>query len=149
MKTIVLNPFSIDSDSHSNIGAIECLDPSLTVQADVAQADINNIVKQFGITHQLPYGMSVPEFADYSDVPNDFHAAMNFIRDTDQVFMSMPAEHRARFENDPGQFLDFVNNPDNYDEAVKLGFVVDTRPAAPAADDVPAAGKPDETSEAR
>lgn len=122
-KPIVLNPFTIDLDSHSSSHGSVNNEPSLTVQADVEQSDINNIVRQFGITHELPYGVAVPTFDDFSDAPNDYHQAMNFIREANSTFMEFPAELRARFDNDAGSFLDFVNEPSNYDEAISLGLV--------------------------
>lgn len=131
MKTIVLNPFTIDPDVHSSEHKLDGFEPTLTVQADKEQSDINYIVKQFGLTQSLPYGMAVPEYADYSDIPNDYHAAMNFIRDSDDGFMQLDASVRSRFDNDPGAFLDFINDPANQDEAIKLGVAFDTRPPEP------------------
>lgn len=122
-KLVVLNPFSLDRDTHSHLHGVENKLPSKTVQSDLPQSDINFIVKQFGLTHSLPYGRSVPVYADYSDAPNDYHAAMNFLRDSDQAFLTLDADIRSRFNNNPGEFLDFVSNPDNREEAASLGLV--------------------------
>lgn len=122
-KLLVLNPFTLDSDSHSFNHGLKCEDVSLTVQSDAEEADINTIVRKFGITHQLPYGNQVPAYIDYSDIPNDYHAAMNFIRDSDSHFMDLPSNLRSRFDNDAGKFLEFVSNSANREEAVKLGLV--------------------------
>lgn len=144
-KTLVLNPFTLDPDDHSNAHGISFPEPSLTVQADVEQSDINFIVRQFGLTHELPYGLQVPEFTDFSDAPNDYHAAMNFIREADAGFMTMPADVRSRFQNDAGQFLDFVSSPDNYQDAIALGLVpprVEDEPSA-STETPPPVGKPE------
>jgi len=141
MSTIVLNPFTIDRDEHSLNHVLCCEDKSLTVQSDVQQSDINFIVKQFGLTHELPYGLQVPRYEDFSNVPNDYHAAMNFVLEADSAFMEFPAEIRSRFNNDPGSFLDFVSNADNRDEAVKLGISI-RPPAEPAPLPVPPAPEP-------
>lgn len=133
-KILVLNPFSLDSDAHSLQHSIEFLDDSLTVQADAQQADINFIVKQFGLTSELPYGLSVPEYADYSDIPSDYHAALNFVRDSDEAFLTMPADVRSRFDNDAGNFLAFVSDSSNIEEATNLGIVI-PRPSTPPASD--------------
>ena len=122
-KLIVLNPFLLP-DLHSDSHGIFFDDESLCVQADVQAADINNIVKSFGITSQLPYGNDVPSYIDYTDAPNDFHASMNFIRDSNELFMEYPADVRARFSNDAGAFLDFVADDANRDEAINLGFAI-------------------------
>ena len=39
------------------------------------------------------------------------------------LFMSLDAEVRKRFGNDPAQLLDFLADNKNYDEAKKLGLV--------------------------
>lgn len=122
-KVLVLNPFNIDLAAHSNEHAISYFEPTLTVQSDAVEADINYIVRQFGITHELPYGRQVPEFTDYSDIPNDYHAAQNFIKAADDTFMTMEASVRSEFNNDAGRFLDFVSDPANYDRASALGLV--------------------------
>jgi len=132
------SPFNLPKDWNLD-SKIECSDPSLTVQADRDQADINEIVRRFGVTGQLPYGVKVPAYDDYAEIPMDYHTALNLVLDADQSFLEMPAEVRFRFNNDAGSFLDFVHNPDNYDEAVKLGIVLDTR-TPPAGDDSPPAG---------
>lgn len=133
----VLNPFTLDVDAHSNLHGLECKDESLTVQADLQQSDINFIVKQFGLTHELPFGRAVPVYADYHDVPNDYHAAQMFVQDAEEAFMLLPAEARARFGNDAGKFLDFVADDNNRDEAVKLGFVPPSSVPLPNPADVP------------
>jgi phage internal scaffolding protein len=108
---------------HSDLDAVHCTDPSLTVQADRDQSDINYIVKQFGLTGKLPYGVDVPVYDDYSDIPNDYQAALEFVAASDAAFLEMPAPVRARFEHDPALFLDFVSASTNYDEAVSMGLV--------------------------
>lgn len=142
MKILVLNPFNLD-DSHSSAHSISFPEPSLTVQADAEQSDINYIVRQFGLTHELPYGQAVPEYADYSDIPNDYHAARNFILDADNAFMLLPAEQRSHFDNDAGRFLDFVADPANRTQAEKLGFVPPSSPSPDGGvDGLPASAVP-------
>lgn len=125
------SPFNLPKDWGKDVGLL-CLDASLTVQADRDQADINNIVKQFGLTGQLPYGTDVPEYADFSDIPNDYHQAIQFAEALKASFMELPAPIRTRFDNDPGLYLDFFDNPDNQEEAIKLGIAFDNRPVAAA-----------------
>lgn len=134
MKPVFYTPYTLP-ENHNDLGAIECLDPSLTVQADAVDADINTIVKRFGLTGELPYGVRVPEYADYSDIPSDYQSALQFISDADASFMEFPATVRSRFDNDTAKFLDFVSNPSNVDEAIALGLA--TKPQAePLGDNV-------------
>lgn len=123
MKTPVLNPFTLDSDSHSSTHGIEFKDPSKTVQSDARQADINEIVKQFGVTGQLPYGNAQPVFDDFTSFPTDYHTALNYINEADGAFMELPASVRTEFDNDPGKLLSFVADGSNRARAVELGLV--------------------------
>lgn len=133
MKTNVLvrNPFTIDPDAHSLASGLECKDPSLTVQSDKDQADINNIVKQFGLTRSLPYGEQQPTYDDFTSFPYDYHDAMNTLREADNAFMELPATLRTRFHNDAGEFLDFLADGSNYEEAVRLGLLLPKDAAPP------------------
>ena len=36
--------------------------------------------------------------------------------------MQLPAKARARFQNDPQQFMEFMNDEENIAEAIKLGL---------------------------
>jgi len=121
-KPLFITPYTVPLDWNEST-SIECKDASLTVQADRDQADINFIVKQFGLTHELPYGNEVPEFADYSDIPNDYQQALAFIEDSRESFMQYPAEMRARFNNNPALLLDFLQSDTNRDEAIALGII--------------------------
>lgn len=122
-KTVVLNPFTLDVDAHALSHGISFPEASLTVQADAEQADINYIVKQFGLTGMLPYGRQAVTDVDFTDMPTDYHTALNLIHEADSYFMQFPADARSRFDNDAGKFLSFINDSANYEEAVSLGFI--------------------------
>lgn len=130
-KILVLNPFLIDPDAHSSAHGLLCEDESLTIQADKDQADINNIVKQFGLTQMLPYGNAVPEYADFTDAPMDFHSAQNFIIQARDEFMKYPAEVRSAFDNDPGVFLSALEDPDKAPLFQELGLSLPKDAAPP------------------
>jgi len=51
-----------------------------------------------------------------------FHEAMTLVVNAQAIFDHLPAETRARFGNDPGALSEFMQNPENHDEAVKLGL---------------------------
>lgn len=124
MKNVhfALNPFAIDPKAHSKQFSLTCPEPTLTVQADAVQADINFIVNQFIDTGMLPYGNQIPEFADYTDIPSDYQSALNFINQANDVFMEYPAQIRSKFDNDPHKFLEFVRDPANVEKAKAYGF---------------------------
>lgn len=84
-------------------------------------ADINNIVARFHKTGVMP-GVDVPQlFADVSDSPS-YQDALQTIVNANNQFMAMDAKTRKRFDNDPAEFLDFVNNPTNAQELVNMGL---------------------------
>lgn len=100
-----------------------CDDPSRAVQADMVDADINVIVKRFGLTGTLPQSLRMPEYADY-DAIFDFQSAQAVILQAQEQFMTIPADIRARFENSPQLFTEFVLDPKNVEETVRLGLAV-------------------------
>jgi len=115
--------FNYDRSVASNASGLKCEDVSLARQSEAQDADINEIVRRFGITGQLPSNVRVPSFGDFSGITS-FHEAMNVVAEAQEAFMLMPAEVRSRFKNDPEQFLDFVYDEDNRAEAEKLGLVL-------------------------
>lgn len=130
MSSIFLrSSFNYDREAASNESALECLDESKAIQSAEEESNINTIVRRFGISGELPGGYAMPQSGDFTNIP-DFHTAMNLVRKAQEEFVKVPAEVRARFNNDPGRFMDFFDDPANYDEALKLGLV-NARPPAP------------------
>lgn len=103
-----------------------------TKQEFKRECDINNIVAQFhktgGIEHvnkfasQYGYATSV-EFKD----------AMDLVTKGQQMFEALPSKIRRRFANDPMEFLDFVQDQNNAEEAAALGLI-DPTPDTPLAE---------------
>lgn len=114
-----------DRDSVSLETGLHCADPSLAVQSERDEVDINTIVKRFGLTGQLPVGVRAPTYGDFDGI-SDFHEAANAIAESYEAFDQMPAEVRRRFDNDPGKFVDFCSDDSNREEAIKLGLIFDT-----------------------
>lgn len=111
-----------DRNAASDESGLLCADKSLAKQSFLEECDINTIVKRFGLTGQLPSDVRMPVSGDFTGI-SDFHMAMNATRAAQEAFMMMPAHVRARFHNDPGEFVDFCMDEKNRDEAVKLGLV--------------------------
>lgn len=119
----IRSPYNYDMESSSDESSLKCLDPSLAQQNFKDETDINTIVKRFNLTGELPNNLAVPQYGDFTEV-TDYHSALNLVIKAEDAFMSMPAEVRARFNNDPGAFLDFVNDGNNREEAARLGLLV-------------------------
>lgn len=98
-------------------------EPTRTKQSFRDECDVNNIMYKFGAARILGhYGQFKGEYGDFLDV-QDYQTSMNQIIQAQDMFMSLPSKLRARFENDPSQFLAFVSNPDNRDEMKSLGLL--------------------------
>lgn len=121
-KEMVRNPYNYDSDEVSTLTGLECKDESLTSQEFLQESDINYIAEKFIRTGEAPQVLNLPTSGDFTGI-FDFQSAMNLIVQAKQEFMALPAKTRTRFNNDPAELLEFVADRDNYDEAVKLGFI--------------------------
>jgi len=129
-------PYNYDTDAASNESGLHCEDASLAQQHFKDECDINNILRQFNITGLLPEAPLSPRYGDFTGVV-DYHSALNQVIAAEDEFMSLPATLRARFENDPARLIEFLNNPQNKDEAVSLGLVNINPAELPQAVEVP------------
>lgn len=116
-------PYNYDTNKVSDETGLECLDASKAVQSQKEEADINTIVRRFGLTGQLPQNARMPEYGDFTGI-TDYQSALNAVMAADDTFMQMPADVRVRFGNDPEKFVQFCLDPANAEEAVKLGLAV-------------------------
>ena len=100
------------------------LGPSRVQQQFARECDINHIMAKYSQTGRLTdgSGTSPPMYGDFSDV-KDFHEAQSVVLDANQKFSSLPSHVRFRFSNNPELLLNFLQDPSNLDEAIKLGLV--------------------------
>lgn len=101
---------------------------SKTRQEFKQECDLHSLVKKFGRTPEGRRALAnaqgfaeTCQFGDVSAVP-DFRAARDAINASNAAFMALPPKVRRRFENDPAEFLDFMQNPANLEEARFLGL---------------------------
>lgn len=126
MKTSAVflrTPYNYDTMQVSNETGLLCEDESLAQQHARDECDINTIVRRFGLTGELPNGVRAPQYGDFTSA-TDYHTAMNAVISANASFMQLPADVRARFNNDPGAFVDFCSDDKNRDEAKALGLIV-------------------------
>lgn len=130
-------------EEESLMTSLECKDPTLAQQQFKEESDINTIVDRFGLTGEMPQVLNMPQYGDFTGI-FDYQTAMNLVVQGREEFMKLPAKMRARFHNDPNELLEFLNDDDNKDEAIKLGLVKapDPVPESPNGDQAqPAAPK--------
>jgi phage internal scaffolding protein len=116
------SPYNYDSDEASQDTGLVCPEESLTKQSFKEQSDINVIVNKFMKTGVMPETVNMPRYGDFTEA-TDYQTALNLVMQAEDAFMELPATLRARFENDPGQLLAFIEDDSNRAEAEALGLV--------------------------
>lgn len=123
MKPFVRSAYNYDMNEASDESGLKCEDPTLAQQQYREESDINTIVERFNLTGTMPTNLKPPTYADYTDEITDYQTAWNMVVRARETFMQLPAKVRTRFDNDPQKFLTFCEDPENADEAKKLGLV--------------------------
>lgn len=92
---------------------------SMTVYVPNEFLDVRAFIDRI-MTGQAVYQ---PKEGVYSSVTNlDYQEALETVAEAEQAFDSLPIELRQRFGS-PEQFLEFVDDPANFQEAMKLGLI--------------------------
>lgn len=118
----VRSAYNYDMSAASDESALHCPEPTLAVQDQRDEVDINTIVRRFGLDGRLPENIGAPTCGDFIGV-HDYHTAMNAVAKANEAFEEMPASVRSRFGNDPGQFVDFCSDPKNASEMASMGLL--------------------------
>lgn len=93
--------------------------PSMTVESEAEECDINFILNRFLKTGYAPE-MRPGVFGDATEVPASYHDAMTLVARATEQFMTVPPHIREKFGNDPAVFLDAVLNPARKQEMIDL-----------------------------
>ena len=115
-------PYNYDKDAASNESGLHCEDASLAQQHYKEECDINTILEKFNITGMLPENTLSPRYGDFTGI-GDYHTALNRVIAAQDEFEALPAQIRAKFNNDPAQLIEFLENSENRPEAEELGLV--------------------------
>jgi len=122
---------------------------SRTKQAMKDECDVNKIMEKFQRTGAVShFSKHAPQYGMANSM--QLAEALNIVTEARSMFAELPSSLRTRFNGDPGEFLDFVQDPANAAEMVDLGLAVPretwtekTEPAAPeAAPEAPKAPDP-------
>jgi len=99
-------------------------EPSLTDQSQAKACDVNQIMIRYKKTGQVTHlAKNQGVYADVSEIP-DLTEALNKVSAATAAFETVPAYIRKLVDNDPVKFIEFLQNPQNDDLAIKLGLKV-------------------------
>ena len=99
--------------------------PSLTQQQFKDECDINKIMDRYlrtGVLSDPLQNRGTPKYGDYADI-GDYMDHMNKVVEANEMFEALPASIRKRFNNNPGELIDFVMDENNRTEAEFLGLI--------------------------
>lgn len=103
-----------------------------TKQSFKAECDINNIMARFLKTGLLDFVQkNEPRYLDTTGF--DYQSAQFKVAGAKSMFMELPAALRARFDNEPANFLYFMADERNREEAQQLGLLKPVQAAVAAA----------------
>ncbi len=98
----------------------------------LTSTNINDIVRRHLDNSDLvPIATRMPIYGDFSEV-GDFQQALDQVANCRSDFMALPAEVRDMVGHTEQGFIDWVQDPANHDEGVRLGlFTPEAMPAEP------------------
>jgi len=122
MKNIIAKSRYCERDVHS----VDCSkDKIITKQSYKDECDLNLIVKKYETTGQLPTMIKEnPQYGDFSSVP-DFQQACEIVQKAETQFYALDAKTRARFQNNPVNFLEFTSDEKNMKEMISMGLAIE------------------------
>lgn len=98
-------------------------EPTKTQQQFKDECDINNIMKRYASTGEfLHLTKKKGVYGDFSQI-DDYQGMLDKVQQAQEAFMTLPADVRTRFQNDPGSLISFLQDEKNHDEGVKLGLI--------------------------
>lgn len=115
----------------------------LTDQTHADELDINTVMRRWANGTEPIINAQIPKYGDFSNVDDYLVARLN-VAEVQDSFDKLPHAVRAKFNFEPHELLAFVDNPDNYDEAIRLGLLepnpalkadLDPTPAPPPSGD--------------
>lgn len=157
-----------DTDAESDATGFKPIGATLTDQSQKDETDINLMIERFGVlgTAERASIKVPPMHQDFAEGVTDFQTAMNTIREAQEAFNALDAHSRARFNNDPGMFIEHMEQvlsaaeskrrDRQIDELIEMGLAMPREtppvvspepPATPVAGDPPSKEKKGEKAE--
>lgn len=105
------------AEEHDHCG-IEFTMPSLTIQDEKEETDINYIVNKYADGHKGIMTLDLGDSSQYAylqfgdaTLPGDYSTALELVSGVREEFYSLPAYVRAEFGHDPMNFINRLNDP--------------------------------------
>lgn len=97
--------------------------PNKVKLAERTQTDINLIMRKYLLNGIVDH--QNPKMAQYGDFSNavEYWDALNKIQSANDMFMGLPSNVRDAVQNDPGKFMELMQDESRRDELEKLGLV--------------------------
>lgn len=114
-------------------------DDGRTQQHFKDQVDINRILAKYRKTGVIEHvKRAQARYGDFTELA-EYAQNLDKVAKAQQAFESLPAELRNKFNNNIPGFFDYIMQPENFDECVKMGIY--EKPKEPMAG-TPAAAEP-------
>lgn len=84
-------------------------------------------MEKYHLTGHLNRPDKIARYGDFSGY-SDFHGLKNRLIQAEEEFMALPSQIRRRFNNDAGEMIDFINDPENATEAALMGLIEKIEP---------------------
>lgn len=109
--------------------SIEFTMPSLTVQDEKDETDINYIVNKYADGQKGVATLDLGDSSQYAflqfgdaTLPGDYSTALELVSGVREEFYSLPARVRAKFGHDPMNFINQLNNPETLEYLQQEGL---------------------------
>lgn len=115
-------------ETHDHCG-IEFTMPSLAVQDEKDETDINYIVNKYADGQKGIATLDLGDSSQYAylqfgdaTLPGDYSTALELVSGVREEFYTLPAYVRAKFGHDPMNFISQLNNPETLDYLQQEGL---------------------------
>lgn len=113
----------------SDATAIGYTGESMTEQHHAEDADINIIMKRYGVSDGAipPQALDPSYYANLDDAV-DLRTTLDLARDAQARFDALPVNIRKQFDHSPAALYHFVSNPANAERSVEMGLLHSNAP---------------------
>ena len=117
-------------------------EPSMTDQSQADDCDVNLVMNRVLKTRDESILKRKQGF--YAEVSEfrDLGTHLMQVQEAQEAFMALPAELRRKFNNNPVEMIEFLDDPSKIEESITLGLRVKTEEAPPKTEEPPKTEQP-------